>query len=138
MIFNFEYYIKDGKVEQQHPDIERAHALMSKSEKRLKYLQPITEETADLVFEDIYEAMREASQSLMMLHGYKPLSHEAVIAYIRDKEGFNQHSIYALDSYRKLRNKSIYEAQKISAMKVKEALEFAKKFIGELKSKIKP
>lgn len=136
MILPFESYLAEGKVEKHSLDKNRACSLIKKAKKRIKFLREIREESADLVFEDIYEAIREASQALMALHGYKPLSHEALIAFLRDKENFDNLIIHKFDSYRKLRNKSVYEAEKISLEKVKEILEFAKKFIDRINLKI--
>ncbi len=133
MILPFEKYLEEGKIEKQVPDVNRGHSLIKKAEKRLRFLRPIASESADLVFEDVYEAMREASQSLMTIRGYKPLSHEALIAYLRDIENFDASIIYKLDSYRKLRNKSIYEAEKIDLIKTKEALAFAQKLLQKIK-----
>ncbi len=137
MILPFQNYIRNGKVQKQLPNINRAKALINKAEKRLKYLPTLNQETSSIVFEDIYNALREASQSLMMTQGYKPLSHEAVIAYLRDKENLNTQEIYKLDSYRKLRNKSVYETEKISTIKTKESLQFAKELIKKIKTKLK-
>lgn len=82
MIKPFQEYLTDRSVEKQLPDLQQAHALMSKAEKRLNYVQehPLREESAEFAFEDAYDVMREASHALMAVTGYKPLSHEAVIA----------------------------------------------------------
>ena len=138
MILPFESYLADGKAEKHSLDKNRASSLIKKAKKRIKFLREITEESADIVFEDIYEAIREASQALMSIQGYKPLSHESLIAFLRDKENFDNLIIHKFDSYRKLRNKSIYEAEKISLEKAKEILEFAKKFIKRINLRIEP
>ena len=133
MILPFDKYLEGGKVEKQTPNINMGRSLLKKAEKRLKFLRPITNESADLVFEDIYEAMREASQSLMSIQGYKPLSHEVLIAYLRDIKKFDTSIIHKFDSYRKLRNKSVYEAEKIELIETKEALVFAQKLLQKIK-----
>lgn len=134
MILPFEHYIKEGKVQKQLPDINKEHASMNKAERRIKFLQEINEENAEFVFEDIYEAIREAPQSLMALKGYKPISHEAVIAFIRDKAKIDYSTVSKFNSYRKLRNKSVYEAEKIYVIRTNESKIFAKKLINKLKS----
>ena len=92
MIRPFEDYLQEGDVEKQLPDINEAKALMSKAERRLSYIKEhqVQEQNADLIFEDAYNVMRETSQALMSAAGYKPLSHEAVTAYLRDKEKIDQ------------------------------------------------
>jgi len=133
MILPFEKYLEEGKIKKQIPDINKGYSLLKKAEKRLKFLRPMTSESADIVFEDIYEAIREASQSLMSIQGYKPFSHEALIAYLRDIKKFDMSIIYKFDSYRKLRNKSIYEAEKIEMTKTKEAFLFAQKLLQKIR-----
>ena len=124
MIRPFAEYLKDGSVEKQLPDIHQAHALMSKAEKRLAYVNE--------------RPIREASHALMTLVGLKPLSHEAVIAFLRDKEGIDQGRITRFDGYRRLRNSSLYAAQEISAAKAQEAVQFASELFKTLRSKLKP
>ena len=97
MILPFESYLAEGKVEKHSLDKNRASSLIKKAKKRIKFLREITEESADIVFEDIYEAIREASQALMSIQGYKPLSHESLIAFLRDKENFDNLIIHKFD-----------------------------------------
>lgn len=139
MVKTFAECEAEGLVKRELPDINEAHALMDKAEKRLKYLllRPVDEEFAELAFENAYEAMREAGVALMSVGGYKPLSHEAVIAYLAEKEDISYANIAALDRFRRLRNTSMYEAQKIPASRAKEAVEFAQKIVGMLNGKLR-
>lgn len=139
MINSFESYIQNRTVEKKLPDIHQAHALMNKAEKRLQYVKerPVLQESAQFIFEDSYDVMREAGQALMTLQGFKPLSHEAVIAFLHDKEGVDKATAEKFDSFRRLRNKSLYEAHEISAAKAKEALNFAEELLATLRAKLK-
>lgn len=138
MIMPFEYYINEGKVKKQTPDLEEASALMKKAIRRIEHIkeQKLGSKDAEFIFEDVYEAIREAGQSLMSIKGYKPLSHEAVIAFLKENYQIDLAKIAKFDRYRKLRNKTIYEAKKISVEDVKEAIEFAGSFVKELKGLI--
>ncbi|MBS3137897.1 hypothetical protein J4232_05670 [Candidatus Woesearchaeota archaeon] len=62
MLDKFERYVELGKVKKKTPDSEEASSLFKKAEKRLKYIRVLNEDTADLVFEDAYEATREAAR----------------------------------------------------------------------------
>ncbi|MBI2135547.1 hypothetical protein HYU06_00575 [Candidatus Woesearchaeota archaeon] len=137
MIQPFEYYIRENLVGKTAPNTSLALALIKKAEKRFKRIQKaeIAEDESTLIFEDIYEAMREAGQSLMQLAQYKPYSHEAVIAFLDDKELLAKMNINILDNYRILRNKAVYQAEEISLEKCKEAFNFAKITIPKLKIK---
>jgi len=84
MIQSFNYYLNENKVKREFPNLELAKALLRKAERRLNLLKSkkITNENADIIFEDIYETLRESAQALMAKQGFKPLSHEAVIAFL--------------------------------------------------------
>ena len=86
MIQPFEWYLKLGKAKKKTPDTEEAHALLTKAQKRVNYIerQTLTSDSAQFIFEDTYEALREASQSFMSIHGYKPYSHEATISFLHE------------------------------------------------------
>ena len=79
MINSFENYLKLGKVKRKTPDFEEAKALFTQSKERMEYtqLKDINQKTSKFVLQDSYEAAREAAQSLMSIHGFKPYQKEA-------------------------------------------------------------
>lgn len=123
-------------VKKQSPNKEEAESLMKKAESRLEYVktQNITRQTASFIFEDIYEAFREASQALMALKGYKPFSHEALIAFLKEFYGFADFDLSSFDRYRILRNKTVYGAEIISEEACKASLRFLEEFLPKLKN----
>ena len=137
MIKPFEYYEKNNLIEKTALNTSLAKSLIEKAETRLKRAlkEKITENEASLIFEDVYESVREASQSLMQLAKYKPLSHEAIIAFLRKNKYLSEKKINILNNYRILRNKSVYQAEKISIDKCSEAIKFAKLILPEIKRK---
>lgn len=74
MIERFQYYLDERLARKVKADKEEAKSLMNKAVLRLDYVksQEINEDTSPFIFEDIYETLREAAQSLMSLKGYKP------------------------------------------------------------------
>jgi len=72
MIEKFQHYLDDRLARKVEVDREEAKSLMNKAVLRLDYIkkQEINEDTSSFIFEDIYETLREASQSLMSLKGY--------------------------------------------------------------------
>lgn len=137
MIKPFEYYIKENLVRKSTANISTAKSLLQKAEVRLKriIISKIEENESSIVFEDIYECLREASQSLMEVKGYKPYSHEALISFLKEQKLLSDEEVNVLDNYRILRNNSVYKAEKVSFQKCLEALEFAKKTLPELNNK---
>jgi hypothetical protein len=137
MIRPFSYYKSKQLVKKTeiNPALERA--LLQKAEIRLKRISKgsITEEESSVIFEDIYEAVREALQSLMQRKRYKPYSHEALISFVKEEKLFSEAVINDADRYRILRNRSVYEAVKVSSAICKEALLFAQKLLKEVKKR---
>lgn len=135
MIERFEYYLNANLVRKQKADKEEAKSLMKKAVHRLNYVkkQEIKEDTASFIFEDVYESLREASQSLMSLKGYKPYSHEALISFLREFYNFSGSEISTFDRFRILRNKTVYCAVWVSVEVCQEALVFLEDFLPKLK-----
>lgn len=136
MIIEFQYYIDTNMVRKASPDKNEAEALIKKAEGRLDFsikARKINENTASYIFEDIYECLREASQSLMSLKGYKPYSHEALISFLREFFNFSESDIITFDRYRVLRNKTIYRGEIVSSDICKEAFNFLIDFLPKLK-----
>ncbi|GEM_PF-588995 len=145
MIMNFNYYLENELAKKKNPDMAEAHSLIKKAEGRLKFsirIRKIDDNTATYIFEDIYECMREAAQSLMSVKGYKPYSHEALIAFLREFFEFPESDMRNFDRYRILRNNAVYRGEKISAGVCKESLNFLEAFLPqtekELEKLLKP
>ena len=138
MTREFEYYLEKNLAKRSVINRSLAKSLMEKAELRLKLLNEdkITDEMASIMFEETYEAVREASQSLMQVKGFKPYSHDALIAFLIKEKLMPEQFIKSFDRYRILRNKSVYEAQRVSIETCKEALQFAKRRIPEVKNKL--
>ena len=137
MIKPFDYYLSEKLVRKSSPNISMAKSLVQKAEIGFKMLrsESITEENSSIVFEEIYEALREASQSLMEIKGFKPYSHEALVSFLKEYNLVSEEKANMLDNYRILRNNSVYKAEKISLQKCTEAMDFAKKSLLEIRKK---
>jgi uncharacterized protein (UPF0332 family) len=135
MIETFQHYLNEGSARKVKVDREEAKSLMKRASLRLDYVkkQEINEDTSPFIFEDIYETLREAAQSLMSLKGYKPFSHEALISFLKEFYNFPEHEISAFDRYRILRNKTIYCAANVSTQVCKDALKFVEAFLPKLR-----
>ncbi len=136
MIEKFQHYLDERLAKKVQVDCEEAKSLMNKAIQRLEYIkkQEINEDTASFIFEDIYEALREASQSLMSLKGYKPYSHEALISFLKEFYKFSEYEISAFNRYRILRNKTVYCAANVSPEVCRGALEFSETFFPKLRN----
>ena len=136
MINSFENYLKLGKAKRKTPDPEEAKALFKQSQDRIEYIQnkDINEKAAKFILQDSYESLRETAQSLMSIKGFKPYSHEATIAFIKEfySDNFSEEEIYKFDYFRQLRNNSVYKAAEVSKEDAENLLAFTKHVIKKV------
>ncbi len=138
MIQPFRYYVSKKLVRRTGANPAIAKSLIKKSSLRLQRImkEKISDEESSIVFEDIYESIRESIQAIIQLKGYKPYSHEALVSFLKEEQLFSPQIINNINRYRILRNKSVYEAKKVSIETCKDALKFAKELLPEIKKKI--
>lgn len=137
MINKFGYYLEKGHVKKRTPDPIEAKSLLNKAVERLDYFKSdkIEDKKASIILENVYEAIRESTQSLMSLKGFKPYSQEATISFIREfyPKEFTENEINKFDMFRLLRNDSVYRAVPIFKRDAESCLKFAKEFLDKIK-----
>ena len=96
-------------------DKEKAKSLYLKLKERkeaVKFLEPLR--FTSIVIENYYEIIKESLTALMALDGYKSLSHEILISYLKKlHKEFLEHEVVFIDEMRKLRNKINYDGFKV-------------------------
>ena len=134
MIEDFEYYLENEQVVEKSPDPEEAKSLLTKARKRMEYIQSqeLTEGNADFLFEDIYECLREAVQSLLSKKGYKPYSHTVLVAYLKEHTNIPNQDSETFDRLRKIRNNAVYSAQEVSMAECQDAIDFLEDFLPKV------
>jgi len=134
----FEEYLLEGKVQKRTPNPSEAKSLMMQARDRIADLksQSLKESNASFRFEDGYEAIREALQAFLSIRGFKPYSHEAVIAFAIKERLISQSDIMASDRYREIRNDINYKGKKVTVNDAKEVIKFADRIIPLLESKL--
>jgi len=131
----FDDFIKQGDVREQTPNPEQAESLFKKGVKRLEYAKDrdVTEDNADLVLEDAYEAVREAIDSFLLKAGYNSYSHKASIVYSRENLNLTEGETNKVDKARRLRNDSKYRGEDVTVTEAEETIELAERTMRKLK-----
>jgi len=93
------------------PDKEMAKSIEKMIKIRQKALKmKDKKEFASLVIEDYYEIIKESVTALMAIDGYKTLSHEVLVGYLKHfYPQFTEEEIFHIDQLRVLRNKIAYK-----------------------------
>lgn len=118
------------------PNRERAVSILrmvSLIEKRIE--KEDKEKMAALIIVDYYEMMKELITAILLIDGYKTLSHKDLIEYLKQHyPEFNQHDISILDRIRVLRNRVSYEGFFIEPSYLTRNENTFKKIIQKLKN----
>ena len=105
---DFQFYLQGKKVHKVSPDKELALSLIKSVDDREKSTLKLNlAEQHRIIFENLYDCLRELLDAILALDGYKSYSHEASISYLKLFR-IQENIIQDLDRFRKARNDSKY------------------------------
>ena len=134
---DFDFYVKEEAVKKVSPDYELAKSLIDDSHERFKTAEKLdAKDFSKLVFENVYDSLRDILDAILAVRGFKSYSHEASIAFLK-RGGIEESTILELDNFRHLRNSSKYYGKKISADSAAEILRFYKKHANKFEALFK-
>ena len=117
------------------PNKERAKNILKMVfliEERIKLQDK--EKMASLIISDYYEIIKELITAVLLVDGYKTLSHKDLINYLKENyKEFSQQEIIVLDNLRILRNRIAYEGFNIEDSYLKRSETLFKSIISKLK-----
>jgi len=126
----FDYFLKNGDVRKVSRDIELAKSLVNDMNERINKASLLDSEVfAKIVYENFYDALRDFSDAVLAVKGFKSYSHQASISYLR-KVGFSESIIMDLDNFRYKRNSSKYYGEVIFSEDSEDIKKFYKKIMG--------
>lgn len=121
------------------PDKEKARNILkmiSLLEERIQ--KQDKKKMSALIIADYYEVIKELITAIILLDGYKTLSHKGLIDYLAEKcPQFGRHEITLLDTLRVLRNRIAYEGFFVEPSHLERNEESFKKIIKKLRVLIK-
>ncbi len=121
---DFEFYLKKGIVKKSFVDTQRAKKLVKDGESRMDDVGQLEiHKFPKLIFENVYDGIRDFLFAILLQNGYKTNSHEAPIAYLLNL-GFDVYTVNKLDNFRYLRNGSKYYGEEITIEEAKDIKEF--------------
>jgi len=126
------------EVNKVRQDKEKAKALLKMIDSRLELHKGTDKEKfTTLLVETYYEIIKEGITALMAIDGYKTLSHEVLIVYLKKfYREFSTQEILLADQLRWLRNKIVYHGRPVerdyldrNEKQIKEIIEKLRKLI---------
>lgn len=131
---DFSVFLADGSVKKQQPDMNLSEDLIRDCQERIEDARISLKmgRKAKFIYENAYEALREAADSVLFAEGYKSFSHEATISFLQRFKGISVKEISEFDRMRIKRNGMKYYGKSCSVEEAKEAVEFAENLIKKL------
>lgn len=139
---NYSELQNSGLIHPYHGSKKQVQKRLQLAERDIKTSQKIVAEDWDWAFSIAYNALLQAGRALMFYKGYRPTSgegaHLAVVQFAEvtfGKTFENEMSLF--NKMRQKRHKVIYDvAGIISQHEARQALKFARKFVGIIKEYI--
>ena len=141
---NLNNFLKEGKIEKINVSINDARNRLIKAIKNFNFAKKnFGEEDNDIIYSPIYDAIRIACTSLLLLYGYRARKgtdhHFIVINSAKDLlDGEMENEFNRIQKTRKKRNKLEYgDLDSISNSELKQVLADAEKLINKIDELIK-
>ncbi|MEM3030533.1 MAG: hypothetical protein QXH27_02250 [Candidatus Micrarchaeia archaeon] len=135
--------LKAGLLRPRGKDISRARSLVEAAEKISGVVASmrVTENSATVVFRELYECLRQLGDAKWWLLGYESLSHEASMRILMEEDIRNKVKLNHLDRFRHIRNDANYRGYLISVSNAIEMRDFwnlcGKELLGNLKRAVR-
>ena len=131
---DFSIFLGDGSVKKQQPDRNLSESLAKDCMERFEdtKLSLKSGRKPKFIYENVYEALREAADSILFIKGYKSFSHEASISFLQQFKELSTKEISDFDRMRAKRNGMKYYGKSCSEKDVEEAVTFAEDLIKKL------
>lgn len=121
---DFDFYLNEKSVKKISPDLELAKSLINNAEKRFEKMKKLNLiEFNEIIFENVYDSLREIADAILATYGFKSYSHEASISFLK-KLKIDSSIILEFDDFRYKRNSSKYYGKQISLASTKEIIGF--------------
>ena len=119
-------WLKTGIIRHRQKDIEKTKSMVLSAEINAKVTKTIKldEDSATLIFREIYESIRQIGDAQWWLLGFEPSNHEISMEILKDADIKEKIKLNSLDRYKKTRHDINYRGFRATASQAAEILEF--------------
>ena len=123
---NYEVWIRRGALRMRQKDLEKIKSMINSAEVNAKATEEIkiNENTATLIFREIYESIRQLGDAKLWILGYEPLNHEVSMEILKEFDIKDKVKLNSLDRIKKIRHDINYRGFRASVVQAEEILEF--------------
>ncbi len=121
-----EVWLKTGILRNRQRDTEKIRSMINSAEINIKVTKTIkiNDDTATLVFREVYESIRQLGDSKWWLLGYEPSNHEISLDILKDLNIKEKIKLNYLDRFKKIRHDINYKGFRATISQAEEILEF--------------
>jgi len=132
-------WLKTGVIKNRQKDIEKIKSMLLSAEINAKVVKKLTidEETATLIFREIYESIRQLGDANWGLMEYEPTNHEISLEALKEMDVKEKTKLNSLDRFKRTRHDINYRGFRATVTQAEEILEFWNKCGEEILEKLK-
>jgi len=121
-----ELWLKVKAIRNRQKDIEKIKSMIKSAEINAQVVKKIRidENTATLIFREIYESIRQLGDAKWWILGYEPLNHEVSMEVLREFEIKDKIKLNSLERFKKIRNDINYMGFRATIFQAEEILDF--------------
>ena len=136
-------WLKSGIIRNRQRDMEKIKSMINSAEVNAKVTKDIklNDDSATLIFREIYESVRQLGDVKWWLLGYEPSNHEISMEALKDFDIKDKLKLNSLERFKKIRHDANYRGFRATIQQAQEILDFWNKcgeeIVKELKKEIK-
>ena len=121
-----EIWLKTGIIRNRQRDTEKIRSMIDSAEINAKVTKAIklNDDTATLIFREIYESIRQLGDAKWWIIGYEPSNHEISMEALKDLDIKDKVKLNSLDRFKKTRHDINYRGFRASIYQAEEILDF--------------
>ena len=122
-------WLKTGIIRHRQKDKEKILSMISSAEINARVTKDVklNEDTATLIFREIYESIRQLGDAKWWILGYEPSNHEISLEALKDLDIKEKLKLNSLDRFKKIRHDINYRGFRATISQAEEILDFWKK-----------
>lgn len=119
-------YLKADQLRTRQLDKERIKSMVesAKTNARIAKTIDLNEDSATLIFREIYESIRQLGDAKWWLRGYEPRNHEICMEMLKESNIKEKLLLNHLSRFKRIRNDANYRGFKVTVMQAKEIIDF--------------
>lgn len=123
---NIDSWMRRGALRTRQKDMERIKSMINSAGVNAKVVKDIklNDNTATLIFREIYESVRQLGDAKLWINGYEPLNHEVSMEILKDSPIENRVKLNFLERFKKIRHDINYRGFRSSVEQAEEIIEF--------------